>query len=297
MVPHIPAIRRISTSPLVIYYWTENQILLTNAASELNTAISIDASGSLVIRPVIDGENKSSHVFSYVVVFKYNGNIYPIGQMLSDSHDVITIMNSLITWIQSGVSIPKEVVLDCSAALLIAICFAFNQCFLDAYLDKCFGILIQKQDNLNSSAYCLPPCFIRRDRNHLMSTVGKWEGFKKSNNGFKKDFYMRSIAYCLEIENMDELEFVIESIFIIAKSDNMGIEYDYRMKKMEEQIGSFDHEKYNSEKDANDDDTKFFEKFEELETSKHTKIYNYIVSLYNNTSLNRSDRPGAPNNY
>ena len=205
------SIRKFSISPLVLHYWSENQISLAKEAAGYGIPVSIDASGRFVKRVKIIGKNTSSSIFLYNVVIRIENKIYSLCQMLSDRHDVPNSSMWLFDWIQSGAPVPKEVVLDCSSALLNSVSFAFNGFFYEIYLNRCYDIL----KGGNST---LPSCYIRRDRNHLINTIGKWDSLTKNKDWRKRDYFLRCIAFSLNIETLNLLEQVIEAIFIIFKS-------------------------------------------------------------------------------
>ena len=111
MMNDYSSIRKFSISPLVLCYWSENQIALAKEAAEHDIPVSIDASGRFVKRVKTFEKNTSSPIFLYNVVIRIKNKIYSICQMLSDRHDVPNGFIWLFKWIQSGVPVPKEVFL------------------------------------------------------------------------------------------------------------------------------------------------------------------------------------------
>lgn len=208
-----PAIRQFSTVPLKVSYWSENQIQLYKDAQVYNVPITIDASGRFVFRVKIFKDHGTSYIFLYMAVMRINGKIYPILQMLSEKHDVSTISVWLLEWLQSGVPPPREIIVDCSLALLNAIALSFNSCSFCDYIDTCYQVLIEKKWEM------IPTCFIRRDRNHLIVTLCRLEVFKKKGNSQKKDFFVRCIAYLLEVDDILVFENVVIAIFIVCISE------------------------------------------------------------------------------
>ncbi|OXU19512.1 hypothetical protein TSAR_012134 [Trichomalopsis sarcophagae] len=107
----------ISTYPLIVMYWTEEQIKLWNEANELDEVdISIDASGSFIKRVKIVQDNYSSDLFLYVIVVRFGGKIFPVAQMISESHNTNTITLFMMTTKVYGAPSPKIILADCSVA-------------------------------------------------------------------------------------------------------------------------------------------------------------------------------------
>ena len=174
--------------------------------------VSVDASGSFVKRVKFTHDNFSSAIFLYIIVVRFSGKIYPIYQMLSDSHNTNTICDLMMRAKDDGAPVPKIIVVDCSLALLNAISLAYNDCSYNQYLQTCFKIIRGKCSTL-------PPCLIKRDRNHLIKNVTRWKCFK-DNDWRVKDFYCRCVAYSFEIDNLQLLEEVLSSIFIVCQSES-----------------------------------------------------------------------------
>lgn len=236
-------IRQLSTVPFNILYWSENQTKLYREALKYNAPITIDASGRFVLRVHIHDTHGTAYIFLYVIVVRINGKIYPICQMLSERHDVCTIALWLLEWLQSGAPVPNEVVVDCSLALLNAISLAFNSRPFSTYIDTCYEVLFEKSNKL-------PVCFLRRDRNHLISTLCKLKVFKKGAefNFLLKDFYVRSLAFFLEIDDVGMFEEAVISMFVICMSESLqpGSDAWKRKKFLDEKIKTFNYqETYN----------------------------------------------------
>lgn len=216
MMDDISAVKMISTYPLIVMYWTEEQIKLWNEANELDEVdISIDASGSFIKRVKIVQDNYSSDLFLYVIVVRFGGKIFLVAQMISESHNTNTITLFMMTTKVYGAPSPKIILADCSLALLNSICLAYNSCFYNEYLLNCFKIL-------NGEESVLPVCLVKRDRNHLMKNVTHWKCFN-GKDWRVKDFYSRCIAYALQVTNLELLETVLSSILIVAQSEAIDV--------------------------------------------------------------------------
>lgn len=204
---------KFSTTPFKVSYWSKNQTQLYRETQMYGAPITIDASGRFVFRVKIYKNHGTSYIFLYMAVIRINGKIYPIFQMLSDKHDGKAISGWLIEWLQSGAPPPKEVVVDCSLALLNAISNSFNSCSFKSYIDSCYQVLIKKKLEK------IPSCFIRRDRNHLIVTLCRLDIFKKKENSSKKDFFVRCIGFLLEIDDILKFENIVIAIFTVCMSD------------------------------------------------------------------------------
>ena len=231
-----PELKMISTTPFIVMYWTDQQIKFWNEVYKLpGIETSIDASGSFAKKVNIIEDNFSSDIFLYVIVVRFDGKIYPVAQMLSDSHNTNTITDFLIRCKEDGAPIPKVIVNDCSLALLNAVALAYNDCCYNQYLTGCFRILRGENS-------VLLRCLIKRDRNHLIKNVTKWKCFDKNKDGVK-DFYCRCIAYALRVDSFKLLEKVLISILIVAQSDTCNVNREcYQKKKwLIEKIETFDY--------------------------------------------------------
>lgn len=241
MMNAIPSIRFLSIIPLYVWYWSQNQLSLWNNAANMDIPISIDASGRFVKKLNIFDDNNSSSIFLYNITIRIESKIYSICQMLSSRHNVANIFSWLHGWLQSGASTPKQVVVDCSLALLNGICLAFNKCTYNEYLSQCYKFLTAGNNKL-------PYCLVKRDRAHLIKAVVKWKMFN-NDDWIKKDFYTRCIAYSLEIDDLALLKDTITAILVICQSQSIdeGSECYKRFQWLEEKIASFDYNsKYES---------------------------------------------------
>lgn len=259
-------LREFATNPFLIYYWFDTQMRLVSEAAKRNIPITIDASGRFVTRVLCYDGHRTSHLFLYVIVIRFGGKIYPVGQMLSERHDVATISMWLMEWtqciIQQQLTMSKEVIVDGSAALLNAISLAFNGCFYEMYLDTCLALLQKKPVRV-------PATFLRRDRNHLMVDVCRWNVFKASNNCKKREFYLRVVGYCLEIECFELLKKVLYNLFLVSLCEKMESgSLAFRAKNwLEEKIETYNYyeDLYNIE--------------ETLESNASEESYNNFVAL------------------
>ena len=198
------------------------------------------------------------------IIPNLENKIYTHCQCLSTSHTTHAIFSWLYSWLQGGAAIPREVIVDCSSALLNAISLAFNGFYYKVYLEKCFNVV-------NGEVETLPRCLIKRDTAHLIKNFCKLKHFE-NENWVKKDFYVRCIGFCLHFNDIKILEDTISSLFIVCESEysNEYTECDKRKKSLLEKISTFEfHAHYNSDKSEDDKNT-----------SHETKeVYSYYLNL------------------
>ena len=284
MMDILSDLKLISTNPFIVMYWSRQQINFWNELKDFDNAdISVDASGSFVKRINIAKDNISSDIFLYVVVSRFAGKIYPLCQMLSDSHNTNTICNFLMRAKDDGAPTPKIITVDCSLALLNAISLAYNDCSYNQYLENCFYILRK----VNSVP--LPPCFIKRDRNHLIKNVTHWKCLQ--NKDWRvKDFYSRCIAYSLEVDDLKLLEEVLSCILIICQSKSIEVNTECYTKKqwITKKLETFSYKDVeNPTQDGNINDS-IIQIFESENEEQPAVILNYLYQLNSDCQIKSS---------
>jgi len=153
-------IHSIGLNSFYIHYWTNHQLhVYRTYATDETSCVYIDATGSIIRKIKRLDKTKTKHIFLYncVVNSKANG-LFPVCQMLSESHHTNAIHYWLMEWIRSGASCPREVVCDASRALLTAAIRSFTRYrTINEYSDAC------KDNNV-------PSCYIRIDVAHFIKT-------------------------------------------------------------------------------------------------------------------------------
>lgn len=159
----------------------------------------------------LDGtlQEKLKPVFLYqVMAATKSGASVPVGQMVSAKHDHLTISR----WLEDlfkATSIPKEVVLDESAALLLAVVKAFTQFDnLVSYLQRCHHIL-------ENSSYELPKSYLRHDISHMVKTIKRARIFDSIGKK-QSEFYQYCIGILFKIDNFEDMLSIIEDILTMA---------------------------------------------------------------------------------
>ncbi|KAJ8675560.1 hypothetical protein QAD02_011346 [Eretmocerus hayati] len=77
------------------------------------------------------------------------------------------------------------------------------------YLHKSFNLVKDKEGELF-------PTLILSDRAHIIKVATNWKPLKR--DAVVKDSYVRCVAYCIEIEDFEELKQVLETMFMAANS-------------------------------------------------------------------------------
>lgn len=181
-----------------VMYWSPTQLFLYKKKEDNIGSISIDATGGLVKQiPKPDGSKRV--VYLYQAVCGYRKKILPLFQLISEKHDTNTLTYWMREWLRSGGSVPKQVVIDYSLALLNATSLAFNNSDLKTYIENCIVF-----DNSSSSMRVQRPrCLIRIDIAHLIKLVARWSCFKHESLE-KKDFYLRCVGLLSTCTKIDE---------------------------------------------------------------------------------------------
>lgn len=155
-------IHNIGLNPFFVHYWTNHQLNVYRTYTTGETScINIDATESIIRKIKRPDKTKTKHIFLYncIVNSKTNG-LFPVCQMLSESHHTNAIQYWLMEWIRSGAPCPHEAVCDASRALLTAVVRSFTGYFtIEEYSDAC------KTNNL-------PLCYI--DVAHFIKTYANF---------------------------------------------------------------------------------------------------------------------------
>lgn len=148
-------------------YWIPTQLHLYKSFQKVDNigSISMDATGGMV-KPIPNPDGSKRVFYLYQAVCGYRGQILPLFQMLSEKHDTNTLTYWMRKWLRSGASVPKQVVVDYSLALLNAASLAFNNTDLKNYITNCFVF-----DQHSSIRLRSPRCLIRIDIAHFIKLV------------------------------------------------------------------------------------------------------------------------------
>lgn len=210
----------VGSNPFFVFYTTPVQREWYRLESKQHRmAISIDATGSLVIPPK-DSEISSrtgqlKHVFLYNIVAKVpNRKSVPVHQMLSQKHTASFIAYWLSVWRDSVASagVPLEVTCDESKALQLAVVKTFTSCSnMSDYIDKCTISLMTNSDP--------PECYIRNDRSHVIKIMSR----KLKETDKRKEKLSRSVfGFLIQCDNFDVAREIITDFFTIVLNEYDG---------------------------------------------------------------------------
>lgn len=199
-------IHNIGLNPFFTHYWSNYQInVYRSYAMSEPACIYIDATRSIIKKIKRPDQSKSKHIFLYNSVINCESSgLFPVCQMLSESHNTNAIQFWLSEWIRLGAPRPQEVVCDFSRALLTATipCFA-GHLTLEGYSDAC------KDDQL-------PMCYIRIDVAHF---IKKYSNFLKNARPRIKKFYLSLLGQLILCRNVEIAEEILTSLLVISRSE------------------------------------------------------------------------------
>ena len=130
---------------------TEEQIRLFNCYKKDMVVLNLDATGSIISNPFPG----STRIFYYALTLqhlKYKMSPVPVAEMISNGHTTAEITHFLYKWfltckkdISKDLNI-AQVEMDYSCAILHSACTVFNKSSLVDYLEKCWRIIVNKEE-------------------------------------------------------------------------------------------------------------------------------------------------------
>jgi len=182
--------------------------------------LTIDATGSIIKRE----SSQDSPVFLYQCVLVTKDGSVPVFQMVLADHRALIISFFLRNIIARNLPIPRTVVTDFGWALLIAVSDVFAKCvnFRD-YLQKCYDAAILGNISM------LPTCYLRLDVSHLIKMVAKWKCLKGKEKMLVRVFNLRCISQAYLMDSFKEVEYLLESLLIVALSKTIGCTVDGKL--------------------------------------------------------------------
>jgi len=205
-------IHNIGLDPFYVHYWGNYQLNVYRAYAVSEPAcVYIDATGTIVKKIRKPDNSNSKHIFLYNCVIHCDRGLFPVAQMLTESHNTNSIQFWLIEWVRSGAPRPREVVCDFSKALLIATVRSFTGYLtIDNYVDACKDIYV-------------PDCYIRIDVAHF---IKKYATFLKDVRIRIKQFYLFLLGQLILCRNEEMAKMMLTSILVIARSETEGVTQD-----------------------------------------------------------------------
>lgn len=177
---------------------------------------SIDATGIPIQAPEYSAMSEISGTYKrsyfYLISFQGSKNV-PIFQALSQNHTHEFIADMLLFWKNKQLKgkFPKEIIVDNSAALLLAcVLVVTNSKSLNEYLSHCFDCLF-----LNRQA---PLCYIRLDRAHFVHSIIRNKKLNKEDK-MKCKFYQQILGYLITCESIDIVEQTCHDLFVVMKNN------------------------------------------------------------------------------
>lgn len=248
----------VGCSPFYVKYQlpTQAEFYIKERQSNPKMAISIDATGSVVLPPK-DSElspktQKPRHIFLYNIMAKTDLTSVPIFQMISQRQTA----QFICYWLEelfTKMPPPSEVVCDGSKALILSLVKALTEFkTVNEYKHACIQSLEKGHET--------PKCFIRLDRSHFSHNVSKIIAYR---NPLKRDLLRSTFGFLFQCESFDEAKILIFDLFtlIMNKIDGSkdGIVKPVQKSKINLQIVCATHrieetKDIESENDMCDDD-------------------------------------------
>lgn len=184
-------------------------------SQNLNSFLTIDATGSFAKKLKLVNNEKSPHIYLYQCVLATETNSTPVFQMVSTKQDAAMITYFFLSILTDGAPLPRIVVIDFSKALLITVSKAFANCANTRdYLQVLYIIILEKEAKL-------PNCYIRLDVSHFIGMIARWDCLRCKLIKVRQ-FYLRSIGHVYKMRNVQNIKTVLTSIMIVALSKDIG---------------------------------------------------------------------------
>ncbi|KAE8742909.1 hypothetical protein FOCC_FOCC011528 [Frankliniella occidentalis] len=205
--------------PFFVEYFLPEQMRLYNEYNRrLYSRIIMDASGDIV-RKIPRPVGMSGHLFLYEIVISIPGEHEgqaPVAQMISERQNTIAISHWLENWLLNGASKPNEIVIDFSAAFLLAVCKVFAGVnSRDEYIDSCFLFMLSPIMNPR------PAVLIRIDVAHFIAMITKWKSVKAMKKKCK-EFFIRCVYLVVLAKTLQEAKDIIQSILLVSSCETEG---------------------------------------------------------------------------
>lgn len=200
----------VGCSPFFIKYQlpTQAEFYIKECQSNSKIAISIDATGSIILPPkdseISTKTQKPKHIFLYNIMAKTESTSVPICQMISQRHTALFIsywLEEIFTKMPS----PSEVVCDGSKALILAIVRALTTYHTtNEYKQACVQSL--------EEGYAYPKCFLRLDRSHFCQTVSRTITYR---NPLKQKLLRSIFGFLIQCDCFDDAKVIILDLFTL----------------------------------------------------------------------------------
>lgn len=172
---------------------------------------------------VREDQSKSGQIYLYTFVISDEGFQVPIFSMVSETHTI----NFINFWMNEFVrfySVPDEFISDMSLVLLNSASKSFGLCAnLTDYINRLYRAMNGSQNTEKLM------CFIRIDKNHLMKNITQAPSLKCQHSVVKM-FYVYCVCLLILCETLEDAEYIIKHVLIIAYSETIGkyqVQYKY----------------------------------------------------------------------
>lgn len=137
-----------------------------------------------------------------------SGTSVPVFQFISEAHDSKTIEGRLKNWAED-LTIPKEIVIDGSSALLLSLIRTFTQYVsTKEYLDQCHKLLL-------NHCTVLPLCYIRHDVAHYIKILRRNKIYEKVGPQIKT-FYLNCLGLLFWATDFSLIKDIVKNILILS---------------------------------------------------------------------------------
>lgn len=196
----------------------QKEFLLETVAHK-RIILSIDATGISIKESLFSSEStalngaKYKKSFLYIISLQTDDVNVPVFQVISQrhSHEFIEYLLRYFTERYLNGRRPDEVIMDESAALILASVGAFTNCSSKKeYINQCYDALFKDGEP--------PACYTRLDRAHIVKSIMRSKALNSVGKA-KQKFYRRLLGYLMLCENIDVAKNVIENIFILLKNE------------------------------------------------------------------------------
>lgn len=153
----------------------------------------------------------ATYILLYSIVCHGFQKSFPVGQMLSQVHNMQWLIHWLNTWMLGKQNIcPHEITLDESSALIGACVAVFTQDKTTfQYIDRCVNVILKKSVEL-------PKCYIRIDRSHFVKSIHR----NLRTGPAKTTRLLRGVmGYLISCSNRREFEEIMKNVFTLIRNE------------------------------------------------------------------------------
>lgn len=230
-------IQDIGLDPFFVFFALPlQQEYLLECTRRKRVLLSIDATGISIKPP----QNSSVYYnakgeqykksFLYLICAVIDSKHVPVFQVVSQrhSHDFIAYMLHYFKERVLNGKFPNEVMMDDSSALLLANILTFtNAKNMTEYLNQCYAALFEQGEP--------PKCYVRLDRAHFIKSLNDCKALNAVDKT-KKKFYKRIMGYVMLCDDIEEVQMIIENVFILLKNEYLYNDRVVRAKNELEQL-------------------------------------------------------------